>query len=390
MKWRDRISILSRKRNRRSVVSQPNGTPGTSLPSGSGVPRETVSAPNSASRESVETTLSQLRPVIGPDHKSYYILLRGNGDLFTCIQPAKNVINNLDDMMKNVMNSVKSAKVPDEPTHPKRPRSSQTKTYSTSVLHKYSVGGRKNGASSMQAVLLGEGETQVAGVRLEDVFVKREGDGGGGEVSGVVGSSVIQNITPSRTVPQVNSDLVAAQQRAKTSLLMQQQQHSTVQSRLVTQTSTNNNIIKQGNTLILSQDCTEERNHQSSILLSSQDLLRTTLSSPTRKETITQTSSQTKVTNGLEAHVGQTIPNTSMKADESDNSLSNVLACMGQNTLQELRLISKEGTVLTEQEIAAQIKSLIETEQLIVGEDTQIIVLRLIYTYSCLLNLLWN
>lgn len=379
MKWRDRISkisILSRKRNRRNAVTQPNGASSTnnststssistitsststsnSLPSGSGVPRE-AGPSNSASRESVESTLSQLRPVIGPDHKSYYILLRGNGDLFTCIQPAKSVIHSLDDMMKNVMNSVKSARVQDVPTHPKRPRHSQTKTYSTPAFHKTSVGGRRNG---VQAVLLGDESAQGTSVRPEDAFVTREGS------LGV--DSVIQSAASNRTVPQANSELPGHQQ-ARTNTLMH---HPTVQSRLASQTSTNNNIVKQELSLLLSQGCDEESS-QSSVLVSSQDLLKATLSSPPRKR---DTSCQTKVTNGLEGHLGQAIPNQSQKVVGSDSSLSSVLGSVGQNPFNEVRLISKEGTVLTEDEIAAQIKTLIETEQLVVGEDSQIIVLR--------------
>lgn len=369
MKWRDRISkisILSRKRNRRNVATQPNGassststSTSSSLPSGSGVPRE-AGPSNSASGESVESTLSQLRPVIGPDHKSYYILLRGNGDLFTCIQPAKSVINSLDDMMKNVMNSVKCARVQDVPSHPKRSRHSQTKTYSTSALNKHSVGGRRNGVGGVQAVLLGDGSAQVTGVHLEDVFVTREGGSGG--------DSVMQNITTNRTVPQVKSEPPDRQQ-ARTSTLMH---HPTVQSRLASQTSTNNNNVKQELPLLLSQGCDEESD-QSSVLVNSQDILRATVSANPRKR---DTSCQTKVTNGLEGHLGQVIPNQSVKTEPLENSLSSVLASVGQNTLQEVRLISKEGTVLTEEEIAAQIKTLIESEQLIVGEDTQIIVLR--------------
>lgn len=344
-------------------MGQPNGTASSSnMPSGSGVTREAAEpAPNTGSRESVETTLSQLRPVIGPDHKSYYILLRGNGDLFTCIQPAKNVIHSLDDMMKNVMSSVKSAKAPEVATHPKRPRPSQAKTYSTSALHKHGVGGRRNG---VQTLLLGEGDAPLAAVRLEDVFVTRDGGSSGT-------GSVVPNFVAGRTVPQVKSELVVSQ-RPRTGVLMPQ---PTVQSRLVSQTSTNNNIVKQDPTL-LSQDDSEVIS-QSSVLLPSQDLLRATLSAPLRRK---ETTSQTKVTNGLEGHAGQIIPNTQPKKAETTaaagSGLSSVLASIGQNTLQELRLISKEGTVLTEQEIAAQIKTLIETEQLIVVDNTQIIVLR--------------
>lgn len=376
MKWRDRISkisILSRKRNRRNAVIQPNGASSSSsstntsisisststsnsLPSVSGVPRE-AGPSNSASRESVESTLSQLRPVIGPDHKSYYILLRGNGDLFTCIQPAKSVIHSLDDMMKNVMNSVKSARVQDVPSHPKRPRHSQTKTYSTPAFHKTSVGGKRNG---VQAVLLGDESAQGTSVRSEDVFVTKEGSLGM--------DSVIRSGASNRTVPQVNSELPGHQQ-ARTNTLMH---HPTVQSRLASQISTNNNIVKQELSLLLSQGCDEE-NSQSSVLVSSQDLLKATLSSPPRKR---DTSCQTKVTNGLESHPGEAIPNQSQKVEGSDSSLSSVMGNVGQNPFNEIHLVSKEGTVLTEDEIAAQIKTLIEAEQLVVGEDSQIIVLR--------------
>lgn len=212
----------------------------------------------------------------------------------------------------------------------------------------------------VQAVLLGDGSAQVTGVHLEDVFVTKEGS------SGV--DSVIENSTTNRTVPHIKSE-PPDWEEARTSTLMD---HSTVQSRLASQTSTNNNIVKQELSLLLSQGCDEE-NGQSSVLVSSQDILRATLSAPPRKR---DSSCQTKVTNGLEGHLGQAIPNHSVKTEPSENSLSSVLASVGQNTLQEVRLISKEGTVLTEEEIATQIKTLIETEQLTVGEDTQIIVLR--------------
>lgn len=120
MKWRDRISILSRKRRQQSdpaqvgsdVSSELGHTTGWSSHSshhhhvpGSDTPSSSTSPPNVAS------TLAQVRPVIGPDHKSYYILLRGTGDSFTCIQPAKKMLDSLDEVMKNVMNSVEVDKM---------------------------------------------------------------------------------------------------------------------------------------------------------------------------------------------------------------------------------------------------------------------------------------
>ena len=93
MKWRERISILSRKRKHDQNVVVAAENSGNELPS---------SDSSSVGRKNVENALSQIRPIIGPDQRSYYILLRGNEDSFTCIQPSKDVITNLDEVVKNV------------------------------------------------------------------------------------------------------------------------------------------------------------------------------------------------------------------------------------------------------------------------------------------------
>ncbi|KAK4292583.1 hypothetical protein Pmani_034671 [Petrolisthes manimaculis] len=107
MKWRDRISILSRKRRQKSDLML-----GDDLPAELGQAGQSGhSSQVTGTSTSVASTLSQVRPIIGPDHKSYYILLRGAGDSFTCIQPAKEMLDSLDEVMRNVMGSVEVDKI---------------------------------------------------------------------------------------------------------------------------------------------------------------------------------------------------------------------------------------------------------------------------------------
>ncbi|XP_042233334.1 uncharacterized protein LOC121873700 [Homarus americanus] len=350
MKWRDRISILSRKRNHGNVGHPVNRQ--NDLPSGSGIAANSNLASNSAPVESVENTLSQLRPVIGPDHKSYYILLRGDEDSFMCIQPAKDVINSLDEVVKNVISTVKLAKPPlqgaELSSNAKRPRYSQAKTYTSTLNHKQISNIRRNGIRSSAPTLLNEEEKVGSSVALENVFLSKAGS------SSPVMDNVVENVILNRTLV-----------------------YPFVQNRLRSNGTVNVNT-KQESCLFISSDYGNESGSDSLIMPATEaELIQNIAQSDSslRKSDCKVGLAHTE--NTSESHVApQSYLRQALEAVGSD-AKDVTLAVTGQTaTPTELCLVAKEGTVLTEEEITSQIKTLIESEQLIVEEDSQIVVIR--------------
>lgn len=369
MKWRDRISILSRKRNHGSVGSSLDEQ--SDLPSGSGIIHESNLASSSTPVESVETTLSQIRPVIGPDHKSYYILLRGNEDSFMCIQPAKDVINSLDEVIKNVINSVKLAKSSQQsselPPSAKRPRYNQAKTYTGTLTHKQINSIRRNGVRNSNSLLINEDERLGSGVSLENLFLTKTGD------SSPDTDSVVENVILNRTVQNLNKD--HRNQMVRTSTLV----YPLVQNRLGSNSTVSVNT-KQESCLFISSDHSNEDGSDTLFLPTTEiDIIKNIAQNASTVRKKEYKTNQIQAVNTGEKYV--TRHSFLREALEAVGSHTKDLGCelamTGQSSPPtELRLIAKEGTVLTEEEITSQIKTLIESEQLVVGENNQIVVIR--------------
>ncbi|KAG7162682.1 helicase MOV-10-like [Homarus americanus] len=321
MKWRDRISILSRKRNHGNVGHPVNRQ--NDLPSGSGIAANSNLASNSAPVESVENTLSQLRPVIGPDHKSYYILLRGDEDSFMCIQPAKDVINSLDEVVKNVISTVKLAKPPlqgaELSSNAKRPRYSQAKTYTSTLNHKQISNIRRNGIRSSAPTLLNEEEKVGSSVALENVFLSKAGS------SSPVMDNVVENVILNRTLV-----------------------YPFVQNRLRSNGTVNVNT-KQESCLFISSDYGNESGSDSLIMPATEaELIQNIAQSDSslRKSDCKVGLAHTE--NTSESHVApQSYLRQALEAVGSD-AKDVTLAVTGQTaTPTELCLVAKEGTDVT-------------------------------------------
>nr|XP_053653550.1 uncharacterized protein LOC128703022 [Cherax quadricarinatus]XP_053653557.1 uncharacterized protein LOC128703022 [Cherax quadricarinatus]XP_053653563.1 uncharacterized protein LOC128703022 [Cherax quadricarinatus] len=367
MNWRDRISILSRKRKHGRAGPPLNGQ--NDLPSGSGIISNHSLASNSAPVESVENTLSQLRPVIGPDHKSYYILLRGDEDSFTCIQPARDVVNSLDEVLKNVISTLKLVKPPlqatELPPNAKKPRYSQGKTYTTTVVHRHVDSVRKNGIHNTGSTLLNEDKIESS-VNVGNLLLDKACNTSSST------NSIVENVILNRTVQNLGSD--QHNQMVRTSTLM----YPLVQSRLKSNGTVNVNT-KQDSCLFISSD-SESENVSNSLItpVSENDLIQNTTSSASSLRKKDCKGRQTHVLNAGENNVTPA-PMTEFirPAGSSTRGLECTIATIEHNSpMTELSLIAKEGTVLTEEEITSQIKTLIESEQLVVGEDNQIVVIR--------------
>nr|XP_045599356.1 uncharacterized protein LOC123758750 [Procambarus clarkii] len=424
MNWRDRISILSRKRNHGSAGPPLNRL--NDLPSSSGTITSNNIASNSAPVESVVNTLSQLRPVIGPDLKSYYILLRGDEDSFTCIQPAMDVINSLDEVVKNVINTLMSGKqslqVAELPPNAKKPRYSQAKTYTSSLAHRQISSNRKNGIRNLGSTLLKE-EKRVSSINIENLFLDKAENG----VVTFDSNKDVENVLLHKRVQDLESN--EQDQMVRTT--------SILESRLKSNVFVKN---KQESCLFISSDCGSGNiSNLLTVPTTEPDLIQSIAQSVSSVRRRDYKNSQIRVLNEDENYVTPqaylseplgTIESISKDLDcissnardlDCIGSNTRILDCIGSNTrdldcigsntrdldyigsntrdldcigsntrsldcapttlgpnvpLTELSLIAKEGTVLTEDEITSQIKTLIESEQLAVGEKNQIVVIR--------------
>ncbi|XP_042856046.1 uncharacterized protein LOC122242738 isoform X2 [Penaeus japonicus] len=360
MKWRDRISILSRKRTHKSFVGSPQDQ--NEVPSGSGSgnsgPQTLLGGIQTGS---VENTLSQIRPVIGPDHKSYYILLRGNEDSFMCIQPAKDVIDSLDDVVKNVVNSVKLSKLSQESESPpavKKPRYSQGKTYKSTNRQIPTPSSKNNGVLNSH-IQISEGDRTDSATGLENLLLCR--------VSPEETNNVVENVVLNRRVQNVNSE--QQNKMVRTSMLL----YPLVQNSRLAQGCAVRADSKQKASLLLTSDSVNAVEEDPLLIPSESDLIQNIAQScPTvrlsdRKQELTS----------LEPVEPELCDPSDYVTTEIKDLNSILPSPVGQNpSPTELCLIAREGTLLSEEEITSQIKNMIESEQLVVGEGKQIVVIR--------------
>ncbi|XP_063593678.1 uncharacterized protein LOC134770590 [Penaeus indicus] len=358
MKWRDRISILSRKRTLKSFVGP--GQEQNDVPSGSGSGHNGPQALlGGIQGSSVENTLSQIRPVIGPDHKSYYILLRGNEDSFMCIQPAKDVIDSLDDVVKNVVNSVKLSKLSQESESPpvvKKPRYSQGKTYKST--NRQNLPTTKNNGVLNSHVQISEGDRAEAATGLENLLLCR--------VSPEETNNVVENVVLNRRVQNINSE--QQNKMVRTSMLL----YPLVQNSRLAQGSAVRANSKQKTSLLLSSDSVNELDDPL-FIPSESDLIQNIAQSCTA----VRLSDQKQELSSLEPTEPELCDPSEYVTTEIKDLNSILPAPVGQSpSPTELCLIAREGTLLSEEEITSQIKTMIESEQLVVGEGKQIVVIR--------------
>lgn len=375
MKWRDRISILSRKRNCGGVGAALNRQ--AVGPSCSGPTLSTPSQAPTSSTESkvaLENTLSQLRPVIGPDHKSYYILLRGNEDSFTCIQPAKDVMNNLDDMMKNVANSVKLVKAL---PHGKKHKYNRAKTYPKLLTQKDTNSAIRKSIEISEPVLHAEQNRTESSVNTINLFPDRAGG------SPVI-DSVVDNVLLNRTTVQsVNFD--QSNRVSRTNPLL----YPLVQNSLEPN-DLENLSMRQESCLFIPNNCSGGDDSESLIVPNTEtDLIQSIVeSNASFMENRECSNSQSKTISDVEDHL---TPDTHSTPETylSEEAVMTQVSHLHDHHLQEcppmadqsfkpveLSLIAREGAVLSEQEITSEIKNLIESEQLVVGDNSQIVVIR--------------
>lgn len=401
MKWRDRISILSRKRNcgssrlpvsRQNILSSGPGTTSTHNPSQTDDLSETV-----------ENTLSQIRPVIGPDHKSYYILLRGNEDSFMCIQPAKDIVSTLDEVAKNVASGVKMVKTVPVP-QAKKQKNTRARNYPKALTRKEINSPKRNGIQKSEPVWLMEERKVGASVSMGNPFLSKPEDAISGSIS------VVDDLMLSRTVQNVSCETNSQVVRTRTFL------YPIVQNRLEPDSLEDLNV-KQASCLVLPSDYERVSPCQSLIVPATEtDLIESIVKSDSpgvekREHRNSQNKTLHVIQSLLQPHAflsevdvktGGSILDSVVKTE--DSALDNVVTPKestvddavnteesvltdqeedGPTTTTaevsspvELSLIAKEGTVLNEHEITSQIKNLIESEQLVVGENSQIVVIR--------------
>ncbi|KAK7073202.1 hypothetical protein SK128_003504 [Halocaridina rubra] len=349
MKWRERISILSRKRKT------------TRNASGEESRLETPSASSSGyndDRDSVKNTLSQIRPVIGPDHKSYYILLRGNEDSFTCIQPAKEVVTSLDEIFRNVANTVKDCKSHGMGLPPYLQTTQVSEGRSQKNASRKTLGGdlKVNGVSKSV-----RSETRFGnGMKLDSVFdIKPEEKFLGTE-------NVVENVVLNRTIQTVNSN---HNEVRRTSTLV----YPLVQNRLDSSTVASGTEKTRLGKKHGHHKKTVDRGIPQEPVVS----LPSTYSSAQSHNNFTNFEEEPELQKIKEPELQKNISLNNGTNECNETQTSDGGGLLGkEKPITEVRLLAKDGCVLTEEAILTQVKALVESETIVVGENSHVVASR--------------
>ncbi|XP_068220805.1 uncharacterized protein [Palaemon carinicauda] len=362
MKWRERISILSRKRQqvRNGVVAAET--------SGS---RTSASGTSYDARDDVEKTLSQIRPVIGPDHKSYYILLRGNEDSFTCIQPSKEVITSLDEVVKNVVSSVSQGRPQDDVAllpYARTSKNVEARSYKNASKKGPSENRKVSGMSS--SVKKEIKITRTLDSRLEGNFLGTE--------------NVVENVVLHRRVhSKVNSGLNEVKKTSISGRTLVQS-HSDPISKLLGPKRRDGYLCK---------TIKKSTNREATLELAAN--LERKLSKNRKLEHVEYENAQHLVQVNQDHLVqGKVEPVLRLREPscpwkpESLVQMSKVFGSVNETItsktgfqedakpLPEITLVAKGDHLLTDEVIAEQVKPLIESETLVKGEDSHVVLTR--------------
>nr|XP_027215343.1 uncharacterized protein LOC113808203 [Penaeus vannamei] len=276
-----------------------------------------------------------------------------------CIQPAKDVIDSLDDVVKNVVNSVKLSKLSQESESPpvvKKPRYSQGKTYKST--NRQNPPATKNNGLLNSHVQISEGDRVEASTGLENLLLCR--------VTPEETNNVVENVVLNRRVQNVNSE--QQNKMVRTSMLL----YPLVQNSRLAQGSAVRADSKQKTSLLLSSDSVNELDDPL-LIPSESDLIQNIAQSCTAA----RLSDQKQELGSLEPSEPELCDPSEYVTTEIKDLNSILHPPVGQNpSPTELCLIAREGTLLSEEEITSQIKNMIESEQLVVGEGKQIVVIR--------------
>lgn len=276
-----------------------------------------------------------------------------------CIQPAKDVIDSLDDVVKNVVNSVKLSKLSQESESPpvvKKPRYSQGKTYKST--NRQNLPSTKNNGVLNSHVQISEGDRAEASTGLENLLLCR--------VSPEETNNVVENVVLNRRVQNINSE--QQNKMVRTSMLL----YPLVQNSRLAQGSAVRANSKQKTSLLLSSDSVNELDDPL-LIPSESDLIQNIAQSCTA----VRLSDQKQELGSLEPTEPELCDPSEYVTTEIKDLNSILPPPVGQNpSPTELCLIAREGTLLSEEEITSQIKNMIESEQLVVGEGKQIVVIR--------------
>ncbi|XP_064112263.1 uncharacterized protein LOC135219422 isoform X2 [Macrobrachium nipponense] len=359
MKWRERISILSRKRqNSRNGASAAETSANKIAASGT----------SHDAKDDVEKTLSQIRPVIGPDHKSYYILLRGNEDSFTCIQPSKEVITSLDDVVKNVVSSVRQGRPQDVTSLPYAwtSKNSEARSYKN-VSRKSPSENRKVSVSSHSVNKESKIERTL---NLNQVDSRSEKNFLGTE-NVVVHRRLQTKVKSSHNVVKRTSISV----------------HPIVQSQSdpsgnLLGTNRHERYLCKTNKRSCNRETSEMGVQHERKLIRNQKVDHTELRKADHEVQVNQ--DQGKAEPALGIHEPEVPwkqePLVQISEDAFGSVNETVIPESGfhenAKPLAEIRLVAKSGPVLTEEVIVEQVKSLIESQTLVIKDDAHIVLTR--------------
>ncbi|XP_066977410.1 uncharacterized protein [Macrobrachium rosenbergii] len=367
MKWRERISILSRKRN--------NSRSGVSAAETSGN-KIAASGTSHDAKNDVEKTLSQIRPVIGPDHKSYYILLRGNEDSFTCIQPSKEVITSLDDVVKNVVSSVRQGRPQDVTSLPYAWTSKNSGARSYKNVSRISPSENRKASVSSPSV---NKESRITRTLNLDKFNSRS------EKNFLGTENVVENVVVHRRLKTKVKSSHNSVKRTSISVHPIVQSQSDPSGNLL-ETNRLEKYLCKTNKRPFSRETTSEMGVQYERKLSrNQKVDHIELEKADHEVQVNQ---DHLVQGKAEPALGIHEPAVPWKQESLVQMSEDVFGSVNETVvpesgfnenakpLAEIRLVAKSGLVLTEEVIVEQVKALIESQTLVIKDDAHIVLTR--------------